>query len=838
MILELDSLIEYHGPNTYSNSQGILVSLTTEEEDIIHQTMGEVAGPNSSFSNCPIDSEDMVLSEALVSIASYFVAKERKIPFQYRLLSSESDGLTLFIETNFPEATAEATRHVIDILNRIFMGEELIVDDWKKSYSYFVRTHGVGMNTRLIASKAEDLNIPHYQIHRELVQYGYGKNRRLMWGSIPEHTSVLAVDTTVYKSTLEKILRDMGFEVPISYRAGTIDEAIDYAERIGYPVVIKPLKETFGTKTYANLENEEELKRAFGECCRTENQVLIQNWIPGNLYRVVLVGDSVFAIKNKPPRVTGDGEHTIDELVAIENSRPSRGKYEETALSSISTGLDYEMTLAKQGFSSGTIPPEGEVIDLASVATMNAGGTAEDVTERFHPFNAFLSKRIARALRVSLLEIHIIAETISEPISEGRGVVVALSPQLEVRNYHYPFRGKQADVEELILRNLNPNSDELRIPIASISGSHGKTIVATLLNHLLRMSGKQTGLACSTGVRIAGNKITSETGANHEGHKMVLGDPGVEFAILEQSALDSVSSGLAYRDVDTAIVLNSYESREDYPVLQERMTDGRRLLSRRVRSSGRLIINTQIPEFDEIISETQGEIVIISREPDHPLFDTIQKENHLIATVMGKMLVLIDQGKVLPLINYLDAPLTFEGIAHFNIENLLAAAAAAYTNGAELGEIKNALLTFNNSPEQLPGAMNLFQVQDRYLFVDLATKPSNIGIASRFVSRYKRRMDLGDVYGLLRLPSGLSTQAIRTVLNGISRHYKKAIVYDIEYPETVFDCGECFDVAATLEEGMEELRKSLSKEDLVLVTTNEPHGAIDLIRKIRENGGF
>lgn len=832
-MLHIESIQAFHGPNIYSSFQGILLSLSSGNSKNNQERDSEFSFPVS-----PVDLEGLSFIEKIVRLISYFVAKERRQPFPYQSFGTHNDSASIFIETSFPNSTVEAAKHVVDIINQASDGRQLTNEDWERSYDYFMRTHGIGMNTRLIVSKAGELDFPHYQIHQDLIQYGYGRNRHLMWGSVPEETSVVAVDMTVYKSTLERFLRDIGYRVPVSYKARTIQEAIEYAEAIGYPVVMKPLTETFGAKTYANLESKEEIREAFQECCRTETEVLIQEWIPGSLYRIIVVGQSVFAIQNHSPRIVGDGTHTVSELVEMENSRSERGEHEETSLVSIPQRLDFRMTLKKQNASPDSIPPEGKNVTLASVASMNVGGTSEDVSQHLHPLNASLARRIAEALRLSLLEIHVITDSISEPITEDRGTIVALSPQLEVRNYHYPFRGKERDVEELILRNLESENSDFRIPITAISGSHGKTIVASLLNHLLRMSGRQTGLACSTGVNIAGNRITSESGANHEGHKMVLADPTVGFAILEQSALDTVSVGLAYRDLTNGIILNSYESPEDFPDLSRRMTEGRRLLASKVKSSGKLIINTQIPEFEEIVSGTESEIVIISREPDHPLFRDLQRDNHLVATVMGKMLVLIDHGKMIPLVSYLDAPLTYDGIAHFNIENLLAASVAAYANGVETSEIRNALLTFSNSPEQLPGAMNLFEIQTRHIFVDLATKPSNIGIASRFVNRYKRRMDLGDIYGLLRLPSGLSEEAMRNILADISDYYKKAIVHETEYPESVYKCGECFDVVPTLEEGMTKMKELLRPDDILLVTTNEPHKVINLIKQNFEEGDF
>jgi cyanophycin synthetase len=80
-------------------------------------------------------------------------------------------------------------------------------------------------------------------------------------------------------------------------------------------------------------------------------------------------------------------------------------------------------------------------------------------------------------------------------------------------------------------------------------------------------------------------------------------------------------------------------------------------------------------------------------------------------------------------------PATFEGRARMNVQNALAAAAAAHAAGAHLHDIRSGLRTFSTSFFEAPGRLNLFELGGVKVLVDYAHNPAGLRTLGDFVER-------------------------------------------------------------------------------------------------------
>jgi cyanophycin synthetase len=101
----------------------------------------------------------------------------------------------------------------------------------------------------------------------------------------------------------------------------------------------------------------------------------------------------------------------------------------------------------------------------------------------------------------------------------------------------------------------------------------------------------------------------------------------------------------------------------------------------------------------------------------------------------GEMIVLRHGRKSLPLVWTHLLPATFEGRARMNVQNALAAAAAAWAAGAHLHDIRQGLRTFTTTYFMAPGRLNMFEIDGYRVIVDYAHNPPAVRALGEFVDR-------------------------------------------------------------------------------------------------------
>src|SRR5699024_1824445 len=97
-----------------------------------------------------------------------------------------------------------------------------------------------------------------------------------------------------------------------------VDDSLQYAAGLGYPVVAKPTDGRLGKGVLTNLTNENELRDALNHLKDNlgYTDIIIEQYIKGDDTRVYVIDDKVAAAyKRIPLNVYGDGVSTISELV-------------------------------------------------------------------------------------------------------------------------------------------------------------------------------------------------------------------------------------------------------------------------------------------------------------------------------------------------------------------------------------------------------------------------------------------------------------------------------------------------------------------------------------------
>jgi cyanophycin synthetase len=285
------------------------------------------------------------------------------------------------------------------------------------------RRAGLGPSTQSLADEARRRGIPVQRLDEmSLLQLGYGCYMKTLRASVTGNTPLIACETAKDKALTSQLLRMIGVPVPDDRTAQTADEAVRAARQLGFPVVVKPRDGNHGRGVSLNLKDDDSVRRAFGEASQHSRSVIVERFFAGNDYRVLVVGGRVVAAAHRlPAHVTGDGRSTITQLVEVVNSDPRRGEGHENVLTRIRLDAAALRLLSARGYTTDSVPPDGEIVFLQETANLSTGGTAADILDSVPPDNIDLFERAARRIGLDVAGLDVVSPDLSRPLSEVGG---------------------------------------------------------------------------------------------------------------------------------------------------------------------------------------------------------------------------------------------------------------------------------------------------------------------------------------------------------------------------------------------------------------------------------
>ena len=272
-------------------------------------------------------------------------------------------------------------------------------------------------------------------------------------------TSSLAVDIASDKELTNRLLAAAGLPVPTSEVVRRADDAVRIARRIGYPVVVKPLDGNHGRGVAINLTSEAEVRAAFDEAYDQSRRgyVLVESFITGKDYRVLVVGGHMVAIAERvPAHVIGDGVKTVAELVEITNADPRRGVGHEKVLTRIEVNEGAIELVRAQGYAMTDVPPRGEMVKLALTGNMSTGGISIDRTFEAHPDNVEIAEEAARVVGLDIAGIDFLCPDITQPVRETGGAICEVNAAPGFRMHTHPTIGEPQYVAKPVVDLLFP----------------------------------------------------------------------------------------------------------------------------------------------------------------------------------------------------------------------------------------------------------------------------------------------------------------------------------------------------------------------------------------------
>src|ERR1700748_2563986 len=416
----------------------------------------------------------------------------------------------------------------------------------------------LGPSTGSIVEEAINRNIPWIRLNNQsLVQLGYGKNQVRFRATMTEKTSSIAVDIASNKDETKRLLQEQAIPVAKGITISSIDGVDDAIRKVGFPLVFKPLDGNHGRGISINIKTKEAAIAAYEHAAKISRRVIVERFVTGYDFRVLVIDNKmVAAALRDPANVVGDGQSTIQQLIDLENTDPRRGYGHENVLTLISVDRDTLDLLDKKGYTLETVPKKGEKVFVKSTANLSTGGTSVDVTDHVHPQNVFICERISKIIGLDICGIDIMAENLTEPLTENGGVVLEVNAAPGFRMHIAPSEGLPRNVAGHVIDMLYPPGKSARIPIIAVTGTNGKTTTTRLIAHIVKNNGHRVGFTTSDGIYVQNTMMLKGDTTGPVSAEFILKDPTVDFAVLETARGGILRGGLGFGFCDIGVGTN------------------------------------------------------------------------------------------------------------------------------------------------------------------------------------------------------------------------------------------------------------------------------------------
>jgi cyanophycin synthetase len=682
-----------------------------------------------------------------------------------RVVPSGDEGVWwLIVEFQEEQVGIRAMKDAVHIIRSCIADEDFDIDQIIDDLLSLYESSRLGPSTFAIVDEARKRGIPVRRLNNySLVQLGLGRNLHRIQATLTDSTSAIGVEIAQDKDDTKRVLGNIGLPVPKGDVARTIEGALEIADEIGYPVILKPLAANHGRGISGRIGDPDELRAAW-PASSAYGRLVVEQFAEGRDHRVLVVnGKVVAAAERVPAHVVGDGRKKVRELIEIGNRDIRRGVGHTKSLTRLPSDKTTEEFLAAKGLSMDAVPAKGEFVALRQTANLSTGGTSIDRTDEMHPDNVTACEMAAGVVGLDIAGIDVLTPDITIPFRENGAVIIEVNAGPGIRMHTHPAEGEPRNVAAPILDMLYPPGTSATIPVIAVTGTNGKTTTTRLIAHLFRVSENVVGFTTTDGTYLGNRMVIEGDMTGPFSANVILSNPTVDVAVLETARGGILRAGLGFDEVDVGIVLNVTADHLGLRGIHtvEQLADVKSVIAAVVKREGHAILNADDPLVYAMKDKTPGDLVLFSTKPEG---ESKEFERHLSRNGIGarieKDTFVIRRGRLrIPIAPVRDVPLMMGGAAKFQRENILAAILAAYVQGMRYDDIRAGLLSFFPSPALTPGRLNLIRVGAGRVLIDYAHNPAAIGGLIEFISG----LDANRRIGIITAPGDRRDEDLRTV---------------------------------------------------------------------------
>ena len=453
---------------------------------------------------------------------------------------TEAGASQILSEFYDPQTAMHASRAALQIVNDIYAGAKA-GPDVKEAVAAKVRQVEQVMTmrqpdfvTRSLMRVARARDIPVYTVSpgSRVWRYGQGSAGLNFFEASNHRDSAIGSRLVDNKFLSNQLVTRLGLPGVNHGFASNQQEASQIAQQLGFPLVVKPIDRGKGRGVTADITNDNELNAAVAKAIplSKKGSVLVERKVPGDDHRLAVFGGKFkWAVQRMPPRITGDGNHTVAELIERENRNRRDADGAAGFVYRLEIDTDMLDVLAKQGLTLEDRPPKNRLIRLRSIANTATGGTIADCSESIHADNREMAETIARSFNMDALGIDFMTTDITKSWRDLTCAVIEINAT----------PGFSSDGRaEIILDDKFPPGVNGRIP--SIVLIDADTSIIERVTNTIQAAGKRVGQTVGNVTKLAGQLRCKNA------DRM----PARVMALLLDASCDALVIGVSSREID------------------------------------------------------------------------------------------------------------------------------------------------------------------------------------------------------------------------------------------------------------------------------------------------
>ncbi len=255
------------------------------------------------------------------------------------------------------------------------------------------------------------------------------------------------------KALIKKRLVQAGIPVPSGGSFSRYSSLKKAFARLEKPVIIKPRLGSRGRHTTTHIYTEAQLKKAFKVAKQLCYWVVMEEHLVGSVYRGTMIGEKFTGnLRGDPPRVTGDGQRTIKELIVIKNT------HKHSEIHDVIIKPQMEIFLQRTNRKLEDILPLGMTIDLSEKIGVSYGGHSAEDTHRTHPEIIKILEAAASAIGDPFIGFDFIIKHIDQSPENQKWGIIECNGVPFINLHHDPIEGPSNNVARWVWDFVENNS--------------------------------------------------------------------------------------------------------------------------------------------------------------------------------------------------------------------------------------------------------------------------------------------------------------------------------------------------------------------------------------------